>query len=330
MGQKEGPGGALVVTNPGASAVCDGFVAEVLDMCARHAGQMSCVEISDLGEAVEELSGAVQRLAPEIVISIGGDGTARSVAEGMVRGAGHWHSGEPLPPRADGEPALLVLPAGSGNSLYSLLWGETPWEVALQAVFAGDVGQLRADLIRLREIDRASVLGANFGLIADTAKRIEQMKSANGEAVSADERYAAAFADALNDLQPFEVRVAVDGETVHHGVASVVTVGGVPSFGGGKTTLLPRAAIDDGMLDVCVLEAHTADELAALAPFVVSGTHTGQPGVRYVQGREVLVDRLDGADLSVEHDGDPWPAGATVTLGVMPGVVSLLAGIKRG
>jgi diacylglycerol kinase (ATP) len=329
MGDNGELSAALVVTNPGAGAACDRFLVEVLDACERHICQISHIEIANAEEAAEQVAGAVQELTPEIVISIGGDGTARAVAEGMVRGAGHWNGGEPLAPHGDGEPSLLVLPAGSGNSLYSLLWGETPWKAALQAVFAGTVGQLRADLIRLREINRASVLGANFGLIADTVKSIERMKAASEEALSADERYAAAFAEALNDLQPFEVHVAVDGETVHRGIASMVTVGGVARFGGGKTMLLPRAAIDDGLLDVCVLEAHTVEELTALVPFVVSGTHTEQPGVRYVQGREVLVDRLDGAELSVEHDGDPWPAGATVTLAVMPAAVSLLAGITR-
>jgi diacylglycerol kinase (ATP) len=328
MGRSGGAGRALVVTNPGAGAARDTFVGEVLDACARHVPQMSRIDIADPAGAVEQVAGAVEELSPKLVISVGGDGTARTVAEGMVRGAGHWGGSKPAPLGGDDEPSLLMLPAGSGNSLYSLLWGETPWKAALQAVFAGGVRALRADLIRLHEVDRASVLGANFGLIADTVKRIEQMKAADG-ALSADERYAAAFAEALNDLQPFEVHVAVDGETVHNGVASIVTVGGVPSFGGGKTTLLPRAAIDDGMLDVCVFEAHTAEDLAALVPFVVASTHTEQPGVSYVQGREVVVDRLDGADWSVEHDGDPWPAGATVTLGVLPGVVSLLAGTQR-
>lgn len=328
MGRSDKPSSALVVTNPGAGAAGDVFVTEVLDTFAHHIPQVWRIDTVDPEEAVEQISSSLQRFAPELVVSIGGDGTARTVAEGMARSAGHWR-GEPLPPSRDGQPSLLVLPAGSGNSLYSLLWPDTPWRAAVQGVFAGEARQLRADLIQLRELDGASLLGTNFGLFADTAVRIEQMKAASGAANGADERYAMAFAEALNNLQPIEFRVAVDGEPLHHGIASMVTVGGAPRFAGGKTTMLPEAAIDDGLLDVCVVEAHTAEELTALAPLAVTGDHTGQPGVHYVQGREVLVERLDGADLSAERDGDPWPAGASVTLGVMPGAVPLLAANVR-
>ena len=333
MGHDDRPGVALVVTNRGAGAVGDRLVAEVLDGVLATTARSRALRSPTPGRPSNRSAVRFSGLRPRLSYR-----SAATVPRDRLRRAWFGAPGSGLAaircrPAASASRRCWCCRRGRGNSLYSLLWRETPWEAALKAVFAGAAAQLRADLIRLREVDHASVLGANFGLFADAAKRVEQMKGEEGEggeSVGADQRYAAAFADALNDLQPFDVRVTVDSETVHSGVVSMVTVGGVPGFVGGKTRLLPKAAIDDGLLDVCVVEAHTADELSALAPLVVAGDHIGQPGVHYAQGRQVLVERLDGADLSVEHDGDPWPAAATVTLDVMPGVVSLLAAADRG
>lgn len=316
-----GPGvcDALVVVNRHAGTATSELVETVLDACAARFADLRRLE-SRAGELADQVEAVLREVTPGLVVSVGGDGTVRDVAEGIARSRGRSAASAGV-----GEPSLLVVPAGSGNSAYSLLWGEMPWSESLGRVLGGHKAVRRMDLIRVRDADRVAVLGVNIGLVARVAQSVERMKATGSGGESAEQRYWAAFGEVLEDLRPFPVRVSVDGEPLHDGVASLVTVGGVRSFGRGMFKLLPRSVVDDGLLDVCVVEADTPEEIAQLAALVPSGAHVDQPGVRYRQGREVTVARIDGQPLAVEHDGDPREAASSVTLEVLPVTVAFCA-----
>ena len=313
---------ALVIVNPTAGSVTAEFISTVQALCTRSVDDVHILTPPAADQ--DQISSAIVATAPDVVIAMGGDGTVRDVAEAMVRCCGLWESPRQWVARESESPALLVVPAGTGNSAYTALWGAAGWRQTLTSRLGRLKAPRRADLIRLREPDRAALLGVNFGLVADVAQRVQHMK-ASGDHSTAEQRYWAAFAQVLDDLRPFTVSVTVDDAVLHEGVASMVTVGGVRSFGRGMFKLLPYSVIDDGLLDVCVVEAHTTDEIAQLASLAPSGEHVGRAGVHYAQGRTITVKRTDGETLTMEHDGDPRSAGTSMTLEVMAGVVPFLA-----
>ncbi|MFD0430826.1 acylglycerol kinase family protein [Streptomyces zhihengii] len=100
--------------------------------------------------------------APDLVVVIGGDGTVREVVQALAS----------VPGRA----ALAVVPGGTGNSGYKMLWGERPWTESLKAVLtdsgaSGGVRLRRLDLARLAETGQCVYLGACSGVIADALIR---------------------------------------------------------------------------------------------------------------------------------------------------------------
>ncbi|MDP8942508.1 MAG: diacylglycerol kinase [Actinomycetota bacterium] len=342
-GSPERFGRALLVVNSVAGGVSDAIVHEVADRCQARLDAVSTMHTThaDAGVALlaEAMLAADRRGAPiDLVIAVGGDGTVREIAEGLARGVDRWPSGG----ASGGAPRLFIVPAGSGNSAYHALWGERPWRDALEAILcAGDYRVRNIDLLRLVESDRAALLGVNTGLIARIAALIEQKKaeersSAGAQAPAAaqeadevgEQRYWAALGEALQDLEPFLARVTVDGETVHEGPATLVTVGGVRRFGRGSFELLPRSVLDDALLDVCAVGELTSQGIAELAALVPAGEHLGRPGVAYAQGRRVTVERTDGERLLIEHDGDPRDAEQIVTLDVVPGAVPALTAVE--
>lgn len=310
---------ALAVINPQAGAVSDELVERVRALCRAQAVEVREMKTEACG-AVDQVAAAIAAAPPALVVAVGGDGTVREVVEGVVRGTGGW------PSRGNGDraPALAVVPAGSGNSAYALLWRDAPWEGALSSALHGSAALRATDLIRVRESGDAALLGVNFGLIAHVARVIERMKS-RGDERPPEQRYWAAFGEVLQDLRPFPARVTVDGRVLHDGGASMITVGGVRSFGRGMFKLLPRSVIDDGLLDVCVVTVATAEQIAALAALAPAGDHVGEPGVLYAQGATVSVERTDGEPLTMEHDGDPHEAGMAVTLEAVPRAVPFAA-----
>ncbi len=95
-----------------------------------------------------------------------------------------------------------------------------------------------------------------------------------------------------------EVAVSVGGD----GIAGAVAAGIARAYGGGMY-LAPAAEIDDGLLDVVLIEDSSRLRFLAGLPSVFRGTHVRRPSVRVLRAREVefLADRT----FVLYADGDP-------------------------
>ena len=71
------------------------------------------------------------------------------------------------------------------------------------------------------------------------------------------------------------MRVTVDGDVLEMD-AWLVAVGNTRSYAGGMM-ITPDAALDDGLLDVCVVGDVSRAEFLRTFPKVFHGTHTAQP-----------------------------------------------------
>jgi YegS/Rv2252/BmrU family lipid kinase len=72
---------------------------------------------------------------------------------------------------------------------------------------------------------------------------------------------------------------------------------------GGGTRIAPRAAITDGLLDLCVIEAMPRADFARLALRLARGEHLGAPRVHYAQVPWVRVE--SDRPIAVNVDGEP-------------------------
>jgi diacylglycerol kinase (ATP) len=321
---------ALVIANPVAGGQPVALVAELLDHLVPSL-QLETVWTTDRSEAVEVVAAAVaawrQGSPLAAVIAVGGDGTAREVGEGLARGLDRWPAG--LRPQRTGEPdsppALLVVPAGTGNSVYRSLWADRPWTEVLADVLGSPpvpgMARIRhLDLGRVVEADRAVLLGASTGFLADVVRMAESMGEVHGR-----ERYGAASGRALADMHAYPGRVVVDDVVLYEGPVTLVALGGA-RHRAGTFQLLPRSVLDDGLLDVCVVGEVTVERFVTLAGLLPEGEHVGQPEVRYGQGRHVVLERTDGQALAFEHDGDSWAReDCRLTIDVVPGAVPAFA-----
>lgn len=308
----------VVVANPTAGGVTPGLVEEVAAAVAEVAGEVSVEWTTAVGSATSlarDLASSAD--APAAVVSVGGDGTARELAEGLARGLGRWPGGTP----GAGGTALLVLPGGTGNSTARALWGLLPTRDVLQVVAAGGCRVRQLDLLRLVEDDRAIALGASSGLIADVTRVALKYPEIKGR-----DRYNKALGEVLSAPAPYPGTITVDGTVLHDGLTLLATVGG-GRHRVGTFEVLPLSVLDDGLLDVCVVDGGLPmAAIGELAPHVMGGTHVGRDGVAYAQGRSVRIERSDGRPLPFESDGEVWPGGGTaVTLEVVPGAVPVLA-----
>jgi diacylglycerol kinase (ATP) len=304
-----GPTAALIVANPASGSHSPALLAQVRDLCA------ACLERTEVHRttAPGDATAAVQRAlagpgAPDLVVAIGGDGTVREVVEALAT--------------ASTPAALAVVPGGTGNSGYKMLWGERPWTESLKAVLTdhgpgGTAHLRRLDLAHLAETGRLVYLGACSGVIADA------LITAEGLPLTGRERYARAFADTAAAYRPYPGRVTVDGRVVHEGPTVLANVGG-GRYRGGRYLVLPDSQLDDGLLDVCVIGgAVAARDVPGLT---LTAAHLDHPATVYARGRSIRVERTDGRRLPLEHDGEyQHGIGATATFAVQPGALAVWA-----
>lgn len=313
----------LVVANPAAGGVTSEFVQDVVSRCSRQLEQVRVhwtVERGDAARTVRSAAMASDDLRPDVVISVGGDGTALEVVTGLVDGATTARS-----PGSCSTPSLLVVPAGTGNSNYLAHWGETPWQEALDAALRGTGTSVRRlDLARSAEHAWPVLLGACSGVVA------EALQVARGIPLAGRALYREAFTQVARACVPYPGRVTVDGQVVHEGGTVLANIGG-GRFRGGTFKLLPHSILDDGELDVCVIGEPV--DPRRVPELVLNGDHVGTDGVVYARGRRITVERTDGLPLWFEHDGELLDRAASAfTLDVLAGALPVIcrAGFLNG
>lgn len=174
-----------------------------------------------------------------LIFAAGGDGTVRAVADAL-RGA---------------EVPLALIPSGTGNLLArNLSLPLSDLDTAAHIGFAGrsrpiDMGIMNVIDEKGRGSEHSFLVMAGIGLDATVmANTNPTLKKAVGWLAYVD-----AGMRALPNAHPFRLRYQLAGRSEHSVSVSTILFGNCGSLPGGLE-LMPDAAIDDGQLDLAVLQ----------------------------------------------------------------------------
>ena len=228
-------------------------------------------------------------------MAVGGDGLVGSLA-GAVRG---------------GVGELAIIPSGRGNDFARVL--KVPTEPREAARVAVD-GRLRTLDLGLAN-GRPFVGIASLGFDSDANRIANEAKLVKGNLV-----YLYAALRALAGWKHARFRVTVDADE-HEVVGYSVAIGNSKAYGGGMI-VFPQAKLDDGLLDVLIVEKHGKLRWLASIPGAFKGTHTNNPHAQYETGAvvKVVADR----PFTVYADGDPiaeLPLEVTIDKGALRVIV---------
>jgi diacylglycerol kinase (ATP) len=229
----------------------------------RGAGVEPQVRESRSARHLLELAHAAREEEPDMVVSAGGDGAHHYVINGLV--------GSQTP--------LGLLPMGRGND-FARGVGVPSQPRAAAAVLLHN---------RVREIDLARAGCAVYGCIAGVGFDSVVTRFANERVRWARGRlaYTWAILRCLKFYRPEPLELVADGQAFSGEVAFAV-VGNNVSYGGGLR-LTPRARLDDGLLDVCIVPYMGKLELLRWVPRAYRGEHLSHPGIVYFQARKVAL-----------------------------------------
>jgi YegS/Rv2252/BmrU family lipid kinase len=268
-----------LIVNPAAGGGKAGRLGPELERTLRgHGLTVRRVETRDLQHA-RELAVEAAGLG-ETVVALSGDGMLGAIADALrtIPGA-----------------VLGVLPGGRGNDFARVLGIADDPQAACATIAHGaprpvDVGEAAG---------RAFVGIASVGFDSDANRIANEAPSWLGGLV-----YTYGALRALASWQPatFEIELDPPGER-HVFTGYSVGTANSKAYGGGMYAA-PDALLDDGLLEVVVVEAMSRRRfLADLLPKVFKGTHVGLPTVRVFRAKEVEISA--DRPFTMYADGDP-------------------------
>ncbi len=257
---------------------------------------------------------AAQARAP-VVVAVGGDGTVNEVANGI----------------AGTDKVLAVVPSGSGNDLVKSIGIPVEITGALDVLSEGHRTFIDAAVVRCSSSVRAGptcnsnsryfVNGVGIGFDAAVAERTASIKYLGGFAL-----YLVAVLQTLGKYSAPTFRVQLDGE-VAEGKHLLIAIGNGRCAGGGFY-LTPRAEIDDGSLDVCLIDDMSVPSILRLMPRVMKGTHDGYEGVRMTRTERITVEASE--PFFVHADGEMVGRGVNrVDVEIRKGTLQVVVGERR-
>jgi diacylglycerol kinase (ATP) len=294
---------ARVVLNPSSGRERGPEHVELLTTKLKHRyDDVTIVVTSGDGDAERAATIAVADGCDALFVA-GGDGRLNEAMNGLVTAGGL------------AEMVVGIVPFGTGNDFAAALGIPLETEPALEILLEG-----RERAVDLGEVNgRVFVNTSGGGFIAEVSAAVTpQLKTIAGRLA-----YLIGGAQVLFEFEPVGASVTLSPGPVQVSRSLYAFAVCNSRLIAGGRLIAPNALIDDGMLDVCLIEAMSAIEFVALARKVADGEHVKDPRVLYYQAQSVRVE-LDRA-VHVNTDGEVFE-DTRCDYRVLPGAARFLVG----
>jgi diacylglycerol kinase (ATP) len=271
-------GKICVILNPAAGSISD------LDSVLKQIAQLPDAEIfttTKPGSAARFARTAIQK-GREMIVAAGGDGTLNEVINGI---------------REDlGEARVGLLPLGTGNDFARTLGLPTDLDEALDVLRHGHTRAI--DLVRVTSDEVRYFVNVSAGGFSGLVneKLTPEMKKTWGPLA-----YLRSAAAALPELRAYRTTVAFDNtEALMLDLYNVVVANG--RYVAGGRLIAPEASIDDGLLDIILIQQRSAPELALLAAQVAVGAHLTSDAIVFRRAAKLTVNSKPGMWFNVDGE----------------------------
>jgi diacylglycerol kinase (ATP) len=230
------------------------------------------------------------------IVALGGDGTVHHVINAV-------HDAPVMSEGMGG--AVGIIPCGSGDDIADNLGLPRDPVAACGVLVNGSVRRVDAAEVSLAEDEagkpgpkRGKEIYACIGGIGLDSVANRRANQAPGW-LRGQWRYVLAALRTVIDFQPLRFELCVDGRQFSGKMVSVL-VANAKSFGCGLL-VAPRARLDDGLLDVCLVREMSRARMLEVLWRAIRGEHLGEPEVEYLQAREI--------EISTDPPGDYYADG---------------------
>lgn len=232
-----------------------------------------------------ELAEAAVNHGARLIVAAGGDGTLREVVNGIARAQARTPGNGPV---------LAIIPIGSGNDFTKSVGIPRELEAACRVIRAGQVRSI--DLARVGNGWFVNAVGVGFDALATL--EANRMRLLRGLPL-----YVTAVLKAVLSFTCPRTVIELDDRRIEQPVLMVACANG--QYYGGGFHIAPEAKPDDGLLDICVIDAVSRWRIIIKLIHVIRGTHARLPEVKFYRTRKLVITSPD--ILYVQTDGDFMP-----------------------
>jgi diacylglycerol kinase (ATP) len=285
-----------LVVNPQAGRGRAGrFAVRVWTLLRRTFRDLEMV-LSQSARHVTEVASEAVRAGYDLLVGCGGDGTVHHL----------------LPSLFGSSVTLGIIPLGSGNDLARGLGLPCEYGAACEVLARG----------RARAFDLARIGDRFFASVASVGLSAEVNRLANARATAGwgrRWRYLGALLQVIPSYAPRPLHLVVDGHELEREVVLVAVGNG--AFFGGSFRILPDAQMDDGWLDLCLVNRLERQRILRAIPSVYRGRHRGHPAAEFYRARRIRI--LSPEPLSVFADGE-YVQETPVTIEIIPRAIRVI------
>lgn len=202
------------------------------------------------------------------IIAVGGDGTLFEIINGLLKKYDEL------------EIPLGQVPVGTGNSFIKDLRINDP-DTALQKIIEGNTQKIDVGFFICPEHEFyfINLLGAGF--VSNVASKAKKYKTLG------DLSYIFGVFEEVIRLKPYQLEITIDNKKYIRENTFVEICNSTRT--GGDMIMAPNAKIDDGLLDIILLNKISRFKLLKTFPKIFNGTHIEIPEVEYYQGKNIKV-----------------------------------------
>ncbi len=248
----------------------------------------------------------------QIITAVGGDGTINEVLNGFYTGGGLFNS----------RTALSFISAGTGGDFNRMFLTGEEVDQRITSILQAKREKV-CDIVKAEfpswEGDssiRYYINVADLGLGSETCVRINRSGKLLGGFLS----FLSTVLTTLIKHQSFEASIYIDQQEIFRGKLTELALANGRFFGGGMM-IAPNAEIDDGRLDIILIEDMKKMELLKCLPQVYSGKHQSHPKVRMYKGQKI--DIACSQKIWMEMDGET-PGTSNLKVELIPAAVRLV------
>ena len=256
---------------------------DVVCCCSQRVGHLSQM-------AAKEVNGTWDG-----IVAIGGDGTLFEVVNGMMQGNPEL----PVP--------LGVIPVGSGNSFCRDL-NINCFDDAIGKIIKGRTRRIDLGWCECESYSFSFINILGFGFVTDVARKAMAYKRWG------DLSYIIGIFIVTMRLSSYPLEIELDGRTFERDNIFVEVCNSTKT--GGSMNMAPLAKIDDGLLDVVMLNKTSRTRLISALPKLFKGTHIQMPEVETYTARQMVFKPAEPKVLS--PDGEIFGC-SPIRVSVLPG-----------
>lgn len=287
----------LILLNPHAGTADQ---AEPIRAWAKS-GSHELIETEDAEEARERSAAAA--LAERTVLVAGGDGSVHAVVNGL------------LSAKASSPPRFGVLPLGTGNDLVRSLGLPEDLEDVLLAYEGESYHPLDAFEIFLGGGSSFGINVASIGI----GGRLAQAVTSESKARWGPLAYVLEGLTQATEAELFSMSLKVDGCLLDEPALGILVANG--RYAAGGFDVAPQARVDDGVLDVVVVQPEGLVDRALVASQLVTGDYTDSDSVLSFRCRVVEITTPEGLTLNVDGEAQ---GGGVCRIEVRPAALRVL------